>query len=108
MTCNPEIILNGEYFNVSQCTCCHRIGLYYKNLLVGFNPEEFTSFCRLFGEIDFKVSAVTFPDGLGHIVVNTCHQDIQFNFTEVEFEEFRDILQRALIILRANHIIRVK
>lgn len=108
MTCTPEIILSGKHFNISQCTGCQRIGLYYKNLLVGFNPEEFTSFSRLFSEIDFKMSATVFPDGLGHIVVNTCHQDIQFNFTEAEFEEFRNILQKALIILRANHIIRVK
>ena len=108
MTCKPEIILNGTYFNVSQCSCCKRIGLYYKNLLVGFNPDEFTRFARLFSEIDFKLSACRFPDGLDHIVVNTCHNDIQFNFTEAEFDEFRDILQKALIILKANEIIRVK
>lgn len=108
MTCSPEIILNGEHFNVSQCTCCQRIGLYYKNLLVGFNPEEFMLFGRLFSAVDFSVSALRFPDGVDHIVINTCHQDIQFNFTEVEFEEFREILQKALIILRANDIVRIK
>lgn len=108
MTCNPEMLLNGTYFNVSQCTGCQRIGLYYKNLLVGFNPEEFIRFGRLFSDIDFKLAASRFPDGLDHIVVNTCHQDIQFTFTEAEFEEFRDIMQKALIILKANQIIRVK
>lgn len=108
MTCNPEIIINGKYFNVSQCTGCKRIGLYYKNLLVGFNPKEFTRFCRLFSSIDFSASAIRFPDGEDHIMVNTCHKDIQFNFTRAEFEEFREILQKALIILRANHVMRVK
>ena len=108
MTCSPEIILNGEHFNVSQCSCCQRIGLYYKNLLVGFNPEEFMLFAKLFSAVDFSTSALRFPDGVDHIVINTCHQDIQFNFTEVEFEEFRDMLQKALLILRANHVLRVK
>ena len=108
MTCKPEIILNGPNFNVSQCAGCKRIGLYYKNLLVGFNPDEFTRFGQLFSEIDFKLSACPFPDGLDHVVVKTCHNDIQFSFTEKEFDEFRDILQKALIILKANEIIRVK
>lgn len=108
MTCKPELIVNGKFFNVTQCTDCRRIGLYYKNLLVGFKHEEFLRFGRLFGEIDFKASALRFPDGVDHVVVNTCHEDIQFNFTATEFVEFQDIIQKALIILKANDIISVK
>ncbi|MDN5212899.1 hypothetical protein QQ020_12610 [Fulvivirgaceae bacterium BMA12] len=108
MCCNPEMIINEKHFNISQCTECRRIGLYYKNLLVGFKPREFASFSRLFNQIDFEMAAIRFPDGHDHIVVNTCHPDIQFSFTKAEFEEFREMLQHASLILKANRILRTK
>ena len=108
MHCRPVIILDGEHFNVSQCAGCQRVGLHYHNLLVGFDPEQFEVFSDSFAKIDFKASAVKFPNGLERIIVNTCHQDIQFCFSETEFEEFRDLLQQALIILDARQIVEAK
>ena len=108
MHCRPVIVLDGEHFNVSRCAGCGRIGLHYRNLLVGFDPEQFGAFSDSFAKIDFKSSAVKFPNGLAHIIVNTCHQDIQFCFTKEEFEEFRNLLQQALIILDARQIVEAK
>ena len=105
MPCKPIIILEGKYFNIAQCMGCKRIGLYYKNLLVSFDPQDFRAFSRSFSKINFKTSAVVFPDGFKHIVMDTCHQDIQINFIEEEFEEFKDILQQAMIILEAHRIV---
>ncbi|MDN5217301.1 hypothetical protein QQ020_34830 [Fulvivirgaceae bacterium BMA12] len=66
------------------------------------------AFAQSFSEINFEKAAVRFPDDLEHIVVNTCHRDIQFTFTKAEFEEFRETCQKALIIVKANQILRVK
>ena len=106
MNCKPSIILEGEHFNISQCTCCQRIGLYYNNLLVGFNPQDFLAFTESFCKIDFTSSSVKFPNGQEHIVISTCHRDIQFNFTREEFEELKDILQQAAVILEAHRILK--
>ena len=106
MNCKPRIILEGETFNISECTCCQRIGLYYNNLLVGFNPQDFLAFTRSFCRIDFAASSVRFPSGKEHIVVNTCHRDIQFNFTREEFEELKDILQQAMVLLEARQVLK--
>ena len=108
MHCRPVIVLDGEHFNVSRCAGCERIGLHYRNLLVGFDPEQFEAFSTSICNIDFKSSAVKFPNGLEHIIVNTCHQDIQFCFTQEEFEEFQEVLQQALIILDARQIVKAK
>lgn len=108
MTCKPIVILEGEHFNVAQCAGCKRIGLYYKNLLIGFEPKDFKAFGRSYSKINFNASAVMFPDGFKRIVIDTCHHDIQFNFTGEEFEEFKDMLQQAIIMVEAHQIIRSK
>lgn len=106
MHCTPEVIIEGNYFNISRCPHCKRIGLYYKNLLVGFNPDTFKDFSKSFTEIHFDSMAVRFPDGFKHLIVNSCHQDIQLTFKKTEFEEMKDILSQANILLDAKDILK--
>ncbi len=106
MNCKPEIILEGEDFNISRCAGCHRIGLYYKNLLVGFDQQEFWAFCRSFLAIDFDASSIIFPDDQRHILTNTCHPDIQFTFNLAGFKEFSSMLQQSMIMLEARSILQ--
>ena len=105
MNCKPEIILESEHYNVARCTTCGRIGLYYKNILLGFNPADFHAFTRSIHAVTFDKSAVDFPDGQKHLVMNTCHKDIQFTFTREEFEEFQDLLQQAVLLLETKVIL---
>jgi len=104
--CQPEVLVEGTYFNIAQCSCCKRIGLYYKNLLVGFNLWDFKAFTTSFCAIDFDKTATLFPDGEPHIVIDTCHLDIQFTFTKNEFYELKNMFREASILLEARNIIK--
>ncbi|MEM1136403.1 MAG: DUF6686 family protein [Bacteroidota bacterium] len=105
MNCRPEVIIEGKYFNISQCPDCKRLGIYYKNLLIGFSPDTFKTFSQSFTNIDFHTMAVSFPDGFKHIIVNSCHYDIQFNFNKTEFEELKKLILQANILLEAKDIL---
>jgi len=103
--CQPKMLVEGTYFNIAQCSCCKRIGLYYKNLLVAFNQRDFIAFATVFCTIDFNKRAMLFPDGKRHMVIDTCHQDIQFTFIKDEFDELKNMFREASILLEAQNII---
>ncbi|UZR99456.1 DUF6686 family protein [Chondrinema litorale] len=105
MSCIPEILLEGNYFNIARCRHCKRIGLYYKNLLVGFTPEAFEKFSDAFVKLNFQKMALKFPDGHKHIIINTCHHDIQLNFIEKEFDEMKEMLEQASVLLEAKDVL---
>lgn len=105
MSCIPEIIIEGNYFNIARCSHCKRIGLYYKNLLVGFSPKAFEKFSDAFVKINFDKQALRFPDGDKHIIINTCHNDIQLNFKEKEFDEMKEMLEQASVLLEAKNVL---
>lgn len=99
MACKPEIIAEGRDAYIIRCTNCQQISLCYKNLIAGFNPENFSVFSHAFSQINFEESAIDFPDGKSYIMVNTCHQDIQMRFNKEEFEEVKGLVQQAIIML---------
>lgn len=99
--CAPKIIFDEPDFNVTQCPHCHRIGLYYGQVLVRFKNKDFTDWVHALNKVNFKQSAMCFPDGELRVVLNTCHQDIQFNFKEEEFDRLVEGVQQALLVLEA-------
>lgn len=105
--CQPEILVAGDHFNIAQCTRCKRIGLYYNNLLVAFNHEEFEGFSQIFEYMNFDKRCVQFPGDRKHIIVDTCHPDIQFTFKRHEFEELKIALQQSLVIIQAQQILNI-
>ncbi|MEM9328580.1 MAG: DUF6686 family protein [Bacteroidota bacterium] len=84
------------------CRHCSRVGLYYKNLLVGFEHRDFQAFSRSLLHLDFDRASILFPNGSKHLVVDTCHEDIQFTFLKEEYEELKDLLNQALLMLEVN------
>ena len=52
--CKPKVLIEGEYFSISNCGCCKRVGMYYKNILLGFTDEHFHLFCKSINRIDFE------------------------------------------------------
>lgn len=103
--CIPKILVNGKYFNVSKCKDCGRMGLYYKNLLIGFEQVDFECFASSFDDVYFEKYSSEFPDGKQHIVINSAHKDIQFTFTREEFQELKDILAQSLLLLQTHEIL---
>lgn len=103
--CNPKVIVEGGYYNIAQCHCCKRLGLYYKNLLVSFEFDDFIAFIDSFCAVNFDKKSVLFPGKKKLLVINTCHKDIQFAFSKTEFEELRTSLQQAKLVLEANSLV---
>jgi len=100
--CKPNILVEGKNFNIAQCKCCKRIGLYYRNLLVGFHCQDFIMWARSVLKVDFAQTAYLFPNGEAHVILNTSHQDIQFTFTEKEFLQIKEGLSQVLLLLEAQ------
>ncbi len=106
--CNPSVLVSSEYFNISICKCCKRIGLFYKNLLVGFDIKEFTHFCQGVANLDFYSNCVYFPNAKPYVVIETCHPDIQFGFEATEFEELKSILDESMLMLEVHQALEIK
>lgn len=100
--CHPKILVEGAEYNIAQCPHCNRVGLYYHNFLIGFEFDEFRSFSRAVLKVNFDEVCVEFPNGLDHVVLNTCHKDIQLSFSRAEFDEFTCMLNQALLLLAAD------
>ena len=106
--CEPNVLVSSDYFNISICKCCNRVGMFYKNLLVGFEVCEFTNFCKEVTQLDFYNNCVYFPNGQTHLVVETCHQNIQFSFNESEFQELKSMLNESMLMLEVHQALEVR
>ena len=106
--CRPKILVESHNYNVAQCPHCSRVGLYYHNILIGFELKEFCSFSKSVLRIDFDMNCLLFPDEEEHVVLNTCHRDIQLSFKRREFEEFSSMLNQALLIIQAEQFVKIR
>lgn len=104
--CIPKILVEGAYFNIASCTSCKRIGMSYKNILSGFEPDDFACFSKNIIETTFEKYAVPFPpEGDLRIVIKTCHNDIQFSFDGPEFTELQHLLQQSRLLLEVERML---
>ena len=106
--CNPSVLFESQDLSISTCTNCGRIGLHHKNVLCGFNRKDFRQFAQRLLAMDFYENAVCFPGGQSHIIVGTCHQDIQFCFQVNEFNNLKCALEESLLILEVHDMLEVK
>ncbi|MEM9673706.1 MAG: DUF6686 family protein [Cyclobacteriaceae bacterium] len=103
--CEPQILYQEHRICIAQCKQCHRISLYYANLLAGFSPESFEGFCHNVQHTDFDEFEMLFPEGEKHIVLQTCHRDIQFTFTRPEYEQLQHALAEAQVLLQVQQVL---
>ena len=105
MPCTPEILVDVTDLNVSICRGCQRVGFSYKNVLIGFDKEDFKAFVYSFSQLQFETSAVLFPIGERRIIVNSVHCDIQFSYNREEFENICVHLNQSITLLNAKEIL---
>ena len=97
--CQTKILAEGNHFNVSYCGCCKRIGLFYNNILSGFDVIEFEHFSEGVQSLNFNEGAILFPNHELYIMVTTCHPDVQFCFNHDEFSQFQNLMEEARLML---------
>ncbi|MEO9854213.1 MAG: DUF6686 family protein [Reichenbachiella sp.] len=103
--CQPHILAQGLYFNITNCARCKRISLCYKNLMISYSHQEFSHFVKNFVRIDFDRHAFFFPDESTRIIIKSPHQDIQINLDFQEFNELKDALQESILLFSAYQLI---
>ena len=96
--CKPQVLFESLDIKISTCTCCKRVGLQFKNLLFGFDSQDFEGFTDCILDINFESIAVNFPDGQSQVVVKTCHSDIQFCLSEKELQYLKLALEEATLM----------
>lgn len=105
MNCNIEKLIVTSHGSITQCKGCQRIGLTYKNLLVGFDRDQFLSFTRFISKVNFERYCISRTVRPPYLIINTYHQDIQLVLRRDEFEEFRDMIQQAGLMLEVLEIL---
>jgi len=90
--------------SIGQCTNCNRIGVHFSNILAGFSLSEFKLWADWILSIDFAPNSSLFHDGQFRIILNTGKDNLQFTFTESEFNIFRDGIAEALLQLRVREL----
>ena len=105
--CELQVLYQEYRLCIARCQHCRRISILYFNLLAGFSPREFDGFCHNVLSTDFKSFSTTFPNGEPHIVLKTCHPDIQFSFNRHEFEQLQHALVEAYLLLQAQQALDI-
>lgn len=103
--CEPIILSESEGLCIAQCRGCKQVGFMFNNLLVGFAPASFLTFIHDFGTLNFKAKCTPFPDGKPRIIIKTPQREIQFNFTEEEFEILKEAFHQASLMLTVSDIL---
>jgi len=99
--CNTKVLFEAPGFSITQCPNCDHIGLYFGQVLVRFTRTDFKDWAQALGRVVFEEVAICYPDHVYRIILNTCHRDIQFTFTEKEFEQLVEGTQQAWLVLEA-------
>ncbi|MEM8967028.1 MAG: DUF6686 family protein [Bacteroidota bacterium] len=107
-SCQPQILYQEHRICIAQCEHCHRISIYYANLLAGFSPQDFENFCHNVQHTEFDEHSALFPEGEKNIVLQTCHHDIQFTFTRHEYEQLQHALAEAQVLLQVQQVLAQK
>nr|WKN34949.1 hypothetical protein K4G66_21470 [Tunicatimonas sp. TK19036] len=103
--CKPKVLLQEGSFCVAQCKHCQRLSILYHNVLAGFSPSAFTRFSENVIQTSFQEYSVQFPVGEPYIILQTCHQDIQFTFNKKEFKQLKRGLAEVMVLLEAQQIL---
>ncbi|MBX2843836.1 MAG: hypothetical protein KTR26_18840 [Flammeovirgaceae bacterium] len=103
--CNPRILVEEKHLHVLQCKTCKRIGLSFHNILISFSPNGFYTFSKSVIALDFDKVCIRQGNHTPFVILNSCHEDIQFNFSKEEFFQLKSGLAKAQLLLDAVSIL---
>ena len=64
--------------------------------------NQFLTFCVGVESVSFDQHSVPFPNGIRYIILDTCHQDIQFCFDKSQFFQLRMALEEAQLMIEVH------
>lgn len=104
---NSIVLAETESSQIVQFKACGHIGIRYNNTLMSFSQNHFEDFICTYNNIDFFDYAILFPDDKKRLVMKSPSPSVQLCFLFDEFNNFKELLAQASIILKANSIINI-
>ena len=105
--CETRILTQKGQSVISHCADCGMINIWHQNLMLCFTPEQFMSFHRFTQEMDFEDRCFPFPDGSDRVVLCTPNRDINFVFTDIEWEDFNASMLEAMYLMEVYNDLAV-
>ncbi|MBW3469582.1 DUF6686 family protein [Arthrospiribacter ruber] len=93
--CESVLLAEMPNSNVVKCLESGCVRWYFNNLMVTFLEEDFLVFSKSFQTIDFNIKSWQTEEGGRFIVINTCHQSIQFVIKEYEHRQLSELFEKA-------------
>jgi hypothetical protein len=93
--CETRILTQRGATVISHCAECGMLNIWHQNLMLCFTPEQLKSFQRFTTDLDFDDRSFPFPDGSNRLVLCTPNRDINFVFTDAEWEDFNGAMIEA-------------
>ena len=94
--CQSLILSQKGKTVISHCAECGTLNIWHQNLLLCFSTEQFRAFGAFSVEMDFSERAHPFPDGEDRAILCTPNKDINFAFTQDEWEDFKEAMEEAV------------
>ncbi|MFA6087847.1 DUF6686 family protein [Mucilaginibacter sp.] len=93
--CETRILTQYGATTISHCVECGMINIWHNNLMLCFTPEQFKLFQKFATEMEFDDRSFPFPDGSDRLVLCTPNSDINFVFSDTEWEDFNAAMVEA-------------
>ncbi|WP_009036043.1 DUF6686 family protein [Indibacter alkaliphilus] len=94
-SCTSVLLAEMPGSNVVKCLQSGMVRWYFNNLMVTFLEVDFHTFSKSFQNIDFDVKSWQTEEGNRFVVINTCHQSIQFVIKECEHHRLSELFEKA-------------
>lgn len=104
--CETRPLSNNEETVVSYCVHCDTIYLWHNNLLLTFNPEEFTAFHAALNRMEFEECCLLFPDYIERLIMHSPVHNVRFTFTAPEWRQLKQAVEDALVMQQVYDCIR--
>ena len=105
--CETRILTQKGQSVISHCADCGMINIWHQNLMLCFTPEQFSSFHRFTQEMEFDDRCFPFPDGSERVVLCTPNRDINFVFTDTEWDDFNAAMLEAMYMMEVYNELAV-
>jgi hypothetical protein len=103
--CETKILTQKGPTVISHCPECGMLNIWHQNLLLCFTPSQFISFQRFTNDMGFEDRCFPFPDGSERVVLCTPNRDINFVFTEEEWNDFNAAMIESLYMLEVYSLV---
>lgn len=103
--CTTTILFEDKEFLISQCTTCKKVCLYYQQVILAFDEDEFYEWYTAFFTSEFEQRAYRFPDDQIKTIIDTPYTDVQLSFNKKQYVQLKNGIDHALNFMEIMDII---